>query len=140
MKEETIIFNESDMCQVVDRLQDIMAHCSIFTFDGPLGAGKTTLIRELLKKCGVKELVTSPTFTYLNMYENDQGQLFYHFDLYRLGNLEEFLAAGFNEYLYASGSWVFIEWSAIILPLLKEKVCFCALEYHGQARKIEIKW
>jgi tRNA threonylcarbamoyladenosine biosynthesis protein TsaE len=139
MKEETIIFSESEITQVTDRLQDIMAHCSIFTFDGPLGAGKTTVIRELLKKCGVRELVTSPTFTYLNMYENNQGQLFYHFDLYRLENLEEFLAAGFNEYLYAPGSWVFIEWPEIIIPLLKEKVCFCKLDYYENQRKISIK-
>ena len=126
---KTIIFDESNITDVAQQLVALMPECRIFTFNGPLGAGKTTLIRSMLKECGVTQAITSPTFTYLNVYENQKGQLFYHFDLYRLASLEEFQAAGFDEYLYQSHSWAFIEWPAVIMPLLKEKVCHITLDY-----------
>ena len=136
---KTEIFNETQVDQIAQQLVDLMPHYKIFTFTGPWGAGKTTLIREILKKCGISQGVTSPTFTYLNAYENNKGQLFYHFDLYRINALDDFLMAGFEEYLYAPHSWTFVEWPAVIMPLLKEKVCFCELEYYDKQRKLTIK-
>lgn len=126
---KTIIFDESNITDVAQQLVALMAECQIFTFTGPLGAGKTTLIRTMLKECGVTQPITSPTFTYLNVYENQKGQLFYHFDLYRLASIDEFRAAGFDEYLYQPQSWAFIEWPAVIMPVLKEKVCHITLDY-----------
>jgi len=55
---------------------------TIFTFSGPLGAGKTTLIKKFLKACGVDQIVTSPTFNYVNTYKTKNGMIFNHFDLY----------------------------------------------------------
>ena len=137
--ETVIIFNETQIESVVDQLITLMDSCKVFTFAGPLGAGKTTLIGRILKKCGVIEpVVTSPTFTYVNLYENAQKQLFYHFDLYRITSLQEFINAGFDEYLYAPNSWAFIEWPELIMPLLSEKVCHCQLEYEGHDRRITI--
>ena len=135
---DQIFFDEASINKVVLRLIALMNQLQVFTFTGPLGVGKTTLIKEILKECNVSQTVTSPTFTYLNVYENDKNQLFYHFDLYRINSLDEFLAAGFEEYLYAPNSWTFIEWPAIIMPLLKEKVCHCELEYVNDTRKIII--
>jgi tRNA threonylcarbamoyladenosine biosynthesis protein TsaE len=109
------------------------------TFTGPLGAGKTTIIRELLRRSGVTGLITSPTFTYVNLYTNEQGQTFYHFDLYRIQTLDEFAHAGFDEYLYQPNSRCFIEWPAIIEPLLSSNVCRVTLDYDGSdARMIYV--
>ena len=139
MEKRTIVFNEFEIDDLAHQLVKQMKDCKIFTFTGPLGAGKTTLIARMLAQLGVKQTVTSPTFTYLNVYENEQGQLFYHFDLYRIATLNDFVAAGFDEYLYAPNSWAFIEWPAVIMPLLKEKVCLCEIDYYDNQRTITIQ-
>ncbi|MFA6526983.1 MAG: tRNA (adenosine(37)-N6)-threonylcarbamoyltransferase complex ATPase subunit type 1 TsaE [Candidatus Babeliales bacterium] len=103
---------------------------SIVAFYGPLGIGKTTIIKEILKQSGVQEQVTSPTFGYVNTYTNADGQSFNHFDLYRITTLEQFINAGFDEYLSRSKTISFIEWPEVIAPLLsdglfdKDVVCF----------------
>jgi len=107
------------------------ASCSVFTFTGTLGAGKTTLIQAMLRAYDVTDLITSPTFTYVNVYHNAHGIIFYHFDCYRIQSLDEFINAGFAEYLYAPNSIAFIEWPTIIMPLLTSHVCHINLEYHG---------
>ena len=58
-------------------------------FYGEMGAGKTTLIKEIVKQLGVEETVSSPTFSLVNAYENMKGQRIYHFDFYRIENEEE---------------------------------------------------
>jgi tRNA threonylcarbamoyladenosine biosynthesis protein TsaE len=136
---QTYIYNESEVGTIARKLVDLMASYQIFTFNGPLGAGKTTLIQAFLKECGISKPVTSPTFTYLNMYENDRGQIFYHFDLYRIKSIDEFQTAGFEEYLYAPNSWTLIEWPAVIMPLLKEKICQCELDYVDTKRKLVVR-
>jgi len=103
--------------------------CSIFAFYGPLGAGKTTLIRQLLRDCGLEGPITSPTFTYLNVYKNDRGEKFYHFDLYRLSNVNDFLEAGFDEYLNDGEGICLIEWPEILEPLLKKGACKVKIDY-----------
>lgn len=138
MKSQEIIYSKDQVEQIAQQLVGLSKTCKVFTFNGPLGAGKTTLIRHMLQQMGVAQPVTSPTFTYVNAYENPQGQLFYHFDLYRIETLDAFIAAGFNEYLYAPHSWAFIEWPEVIMPLLTHDVCRCDIEYHDQKRIIKI--
>src|ERR1700733_37171 len=139
MNEKIIIFDEQEIPAIARQLTNLLPTCKIFAFTGPLGAGKTTLIAQMLAHCGVKQAVTSPTFTYVNVYENDAGQLFYHFDLYRIEQLQDFLHAGFDEYLDAANSWALVKWPQIIMPLLKEKVCFVELDYSDHKRKIKIQ-
>ena len=124
-----MIIDRSQMALVAAQLKNLMDHCQVFTFTGPLGAGKTTLVSELLRQTGIKGPITSPTFTYVNEYENEQGKRFYHFDLYRVKSLAEFLSSGFDEYLYAPASWALIEWPEVISPLLNHAVCQVSLEY-----------
>ncbi|HLW72583.1 MAG TPA: tRNA (adenosine(37)-N6)-threonylcarbamoyltransferase complex ATPase subunit type 1 TsaE [Candidatus Babeliales bacterium] len=124
-----IICSLDEHDKVVQELKNAMAKCQIFACSGPLGAGKTTTIKALLRNCGVTEPITSPTFTYVNEYKNDRNEHFYHFDLYRINNVEEFQAQGFDEYLYQPQSWSFIEWPEIILPLLTHNVCFVSFDY-----------
>ena len=133
--ETTTTYSLSDIPSVAKKLKELVKDCQVITFTGPLGAGKTTLIKELLKQWGVQETVTSPTFTYLNLYENEAGQTFYHFDLYRIGSLAEFQEAGFDEYLYEPESYTLIEWPEHILPLLSQGVCHVAIDYHEDPEK-----
>lgn len=127
----------------IDQVEEIAAKlwslhdvCKIFTFTGSLGAGKTTLVRAILKESGVKELITSPTFTYVNTYINTQGFVLYHFDCYRITSVDAFLQAGFDEYLYQPNSWCFIEWPEIIMPLIDHAACHSNLEYESGEQRL----
>jgi len=124
-----LIVGLEDVPKIVKKLVALKNSCAVYTFSGPLGAGKTTLIRQMLRAFGVKDLIQSPTFTYMNVYENAQGQFFYHFDLYRIESLEQFIAAGFDEFLYQPDSWAFIEWPDVIKPVLTHNVCNVSIEY-----------
>lgn len=136
---KTITYNLDQIDTVVDYLVSLMPNCSIFTFTGPLGAGKTTLIKALLKKLGVQEPVVSPTFTYLNVYTNKEGKKFYHFDLYRLHSKQDFIDSGFNEYLGLPKSAVFIEWPEVIYDLLGGNACHITIDYDNDFRKVLIE-
>lgn len=103
------------------------------TFTGSLGAGKTTLISNLVRQLGTQDQVNSPTFTYVNIYQLPDGKKIYHFDLYRINFLEEFIAAGFDEYLYAPNSWALIEWPEVIKPLLTHDVCDVVIDHDVNA-------
>lgn len=128
MESEKLIFALDQIDTIADQLWTISHAMNVYTFIGALGAGKTTLIKALLQQAGIKDLVTSPTFTIVNEYKNDQGQRFFHFDLYRMKSLNEFVQGGFNEYLYVPNSWCFIEWPQIIESLLTHNVVNVNLE------------
>ncbi len=84
----------------------------ILAFHGDLGAGKTTLIKEICQQLGVQGTMSSPTFALVNEYLGHADSTIYHFDLYRLEKEEELDGIGFDEYL-DSGHWCFIEWPEI---------------------------
>ncbi|HEY2810040.1 MAG TPA: tRNA (adenosine(37)-N6)-threonylcarbamoyltransferase complex ATPase subunit type 1 TsaE [Rhabdochlamydiaceae bacterium] len=88
----------------------------VVAFFGDLGAGKTTFIRGVASSLGIEEQeVCSPTFAYLHIYQGTHS--LYHFDLYRIPSEEEFIAAGFDEFLHAGGICC-IEWSEKIASFL----------------------
>ena len=143
-------FTQDTLCVGVSyRIEDIPALVQYFhtyllpyqvlTLTGPLGAGKTTFVSKLLRSYGITEAITSPTFTYVNVYSTDNGQTFYHFDLYRIASLDEFLQAGFDEYLYQPNSLVIIEWPEVIMPLLTHSVCHVALDYAADLDRRVVK-
>ena len=99
------------------------------TFEGPIGAGKTTLIRVFLQMLGVSDTIVSPTFTYLSCYRTSEGRSVYHFDLYRIGDAQQFEMLGFHEYLNDPEALILIEWPAVIEPLLSKKRCHILLDY-----------
>ena len=93
----------------------------VFAFDGLMGAGKTTFIKKLCEEMGTADVVNSPTFAIVNVYDVEQpyrGEV-YHFDCYRLKDIREAMDFGAEEYLY-SGNYCFIEWPEMIAPLLPE--------------------
>ncbi len=131
------LYGLDDIPTISRCLVNLLETCHVMTFSGPLGAGKTTLIRTILRTVGVKVPIPSPTFTYVNIYTHSDTR-FYHFDLYRVTNLSVFCGLGFDEYLYAHASRSFIEWPEVITPLLKTDVCHVLLEYEGDVRAITI--
>ena len=94
---------------------------TVFAFNGKMGAGKTTFIKAICEEMGVRETVNSPTFSIVNEYEAGDGRIIYHFDCYRITNIQEALDLGAEEYLY-SGNLCFIEWSENIAPLLPDNI------------------
>lgn len=93
----------------------------VVTFDAPMGAGKTTLIKALCEAIGTDSIVNSPTFAIVNDYETRGGDSVFHFDMYRLKNIVEAIDMGCEDYFY-SGSYCFIEWPEIIESLLPEDI------------------
>ena len=91
----------------------------VILFNGEMGAGKTTLIKQLCKTLGVEEATSSPTFSLVNEYQTTKNHIVYHFDFYRLNQESEALDMGVEDYLY-SGNWCFIEWSEKIENLIPE--------------------
>jgi tRNA threonylcarbamoyladenosine biosynthesis protein TsaE len=81
-----------------------------FAFYGEMGSGKTTFIRAICMELGASSLVTSPTFSLVNEYHMDNGDLLYHFDLYRINDTDELFDIGFEEY-FDGDHFVFIEWA-----------------------------
>lgn len=132
---KTLEYHIDQIPEVVKELSELLNRSRIITFTGPLGAGKTTLSQSLLRAQGITEVITSPTFTYVNAYKNQRGETFYHFDLYRIESLHDFIAQGFNEYLFQPQSWALIEWPEVIAPLLTHNVCHVTLEYHADPEK-----
>lgn len=148
---KNFVYGISDIGLVVEFLKQKLLTCKIFAFYGPLGAGKTTIIRELLRSCGVQGPISSPTFTYINYYTSSiekcldpalevaNGNLrdlkFYHFDLYRLNNLNDFLSAGFDEYLHDKEGVSFVEWPEIIEPILPSGECKVKIDYDSDIEK-----
>ena len=102
-----------DVDDISQRLLDagLLKH-KVVTFVGDLGSGKTTLIQSLGKILGVKDNISSPTFSIVNVYSSIQGPL-YHIDLYRLKDENEALDIGIEEYLF-SGNICMIEWPQIV--------------------------
>ena len=91
---------------------------TVVRIDGKMGAGKTKIISNICMQLGVKEIITSPTFSLINTYQSTNGPI-YHFDFYRLQNSNEALDIGIEEYL-ESGNVCFLEWAEKIenhLPL-----------------------
>ena len=88
----------------------------VVRIDGPMGAGKTTLISSICKSLGVEESISSPTFSLVNTYKSRNG-IIYHFDFYRIQNAHEALDIGLEEYL-ESGNLCFMEWAEKIIPHL----------------------
>ncbi len=110
----------------------------IFAIYGEMGAGKTTLIKEFCKFLKSSNVVSSPTFTIINEYEDETGNPIYHFDLYRLKNIQEAIQIGAEEYFY-SDNYCFIEWPDIISFILPENtvVVKISVDENTKIRNIE---
>lgn len=118
----------------VVEITDILEKCGtkrVFAFDGKMGAGKTTFIKHLCEAMGTEDVVNSPTFAIVNVYEveakNGNTEEVYHFDCYRIKDIREAMDFGAEEYLY-SGNYCFLEWAEMIEPLLPEDTIWVKIE------------
>jgi len=107
-------------------------------FNAGMGCGKTTFIKALSKALGAMDEVSSPTFSIVNDYLCDNGSHIYHFDLYRLKDLEEAMAAGAEDYIYGQ-DYCLIEWPEILEPILPENyICVDIKELADGSREMTI--
>ena len=122
---------------VSDHIKDLTNNYTIFLFEGDLGSGKTTLIKQILKDLGISKHVKSPTFSLVNEYiENDLT--IFHFDLYRINNENELDSIGFYEYL-DSEKLCFIEWPMIAIQNIYKDYVLIKISITGDSeREIEI--
>lgn len=126
-----------DLPEVAKKLADSF-QTSVVAFTGNLGAGKTTLIKALCKQLGVKDSVSSPTFSLVNEYHSPERGSIYHFDWYRLEEEEEALDMGLEEYL-ASGHLCLMEWPEKIRNLIPEQLDWVNIEEQDGLRLITHK-
>ena len=113
----------------------------VFTLIGDLGVGKTVFTQGLAKGLEIEEAISSPTFTIVQVY--DEGRLpFYHFDVYRIGDISEMDEIGYEDYVYGEGV-ALIEWANLIEEILPESRTSIMIEKDLQQgfeyRKISIE-
>ena len=114
------------------------AEHKILLFYGNMGVGKTTLIKEIVKKLGVLDRVSSPTFSLVNEYHTVNDEKVFHFDFYRIDDEEEALDMGIEEYFY-SNNWCLVEWPNKVenlLPLKSVTISITANE--NQLRTVQL--
>ena len=109
----------------------------VVAFSGPMGAGKTTLIKAICEELGVKDTISSPTFSIVNEYHAAEGKKIYHFDFYRINSLNEAYDLGYEEYFY-SDAYCFIEWPEKITGLLPENVLKVNISLKEGARLVSL--
>jgi tRNA threonylcarbamoyladenosine biosynthesis protein TsaE len=105
--------------RVASELMNLYTGSRIFAFYGKMGSGKTTFIREICKVLQVVDVATSPTFAIVNEYFTLPGDSVYHFDFYRIKNLEEAFDLGYEDYFFR-GNYCLIEWPEKIESLLPD--------------------
>ncbi|MET3113112.1 tRNA threonylcarbamoyladenosine biosynthesis protein TsaE [Pedobacter sp. CG_S7] len=120
----------NELQEAAQQLLTFAGEEKIFLFEGDMGAGKTTFIKEICHALGVVDVVSSPTFSIVNEYliQNNNRPV-YHFDFYRIKNLQEVYDIGYEEYFF-SDSICLVEWPEKIADLLPEshiKITIAAL-------------
>ncbi|WZL73779.1 tRNA (adenosine(37)-N6)-threonylcarbamoyltransferase complex ATPase subunit type 1 TsaE [Clostridiaceae bacterium 35-E11] len=130
--------NEQQTYDVGYKLGNLLQRKDIVCMTGDLGAGKTTLTKAIAEGLGVKACVTSPTFTIIHEY---MGRIpLYHFDVYRIEDIEEMEDLGYEEYFYGDGVCV-IEWASQIKEFIPEEHLWIHItkNIEKDSREIEIK-
>ena len=121
------IKNQEETEQFGRKLAEQAAPGTILALTGDLGTGKTTLTKAIAKGLGIRETVTSPTFTIVREYDSGRMPL-YHFDVYRIGDVSEMDELGYEEYFFGDGICV-IEWADLIEEILPEDAMRIHISY-----------
>ena len=122
-----MIKNEEDTRAFGRQLAEVLKPCSVVALIGDLGTGKTTLTKYIAEGLGVKETITSPTFTIVCEYHSGRLPLF-HFDVYRLENADDLFQIGAEEYFYAGGVSI-VEWADQVAEILPDDTLCIFIEY-----------
>lgn len=113
----------TDLPEVSKHLIELAKNNKIWTFNGEMGAGKTTLIKAICTTLGVIDEVSSPTFSMVNEYKTKNGETVFHFDFYRIKSLSEAYDLGIEDY-FDSGNICLIEWPSMIDEILQNETRF----------------
>lgn len=124
------IQNPSELPEVAKKLIEFAPEASFFVIEGQMGAGKTTFIKSVCDLLGVLDVVSSPTFSIVNEYLGDKGPI-YHFDFYRIKNLNEAYDIGYEEYFFGEGI-CFVEWAEKVKPLLPDTYVEVKIKITGE--------
>ncbi|MDM1295438.1 tRNA (adenosine(37)-N6)-threonylcarbamoyltransferase complex ATPase subunit type 1 TsaE [Sphingobacterium sp. N143] len=116
---EFIVKTLADLPATAQTLLKSFPKDRIFLLYGPMGAGKTTFVKQLCEQLKVQDNTASPTFSIINEYSSLNGPI-YHFDFYRIKDEQEAFDFGYEEYFY-SGAYCFVEWPEKIPNLLPEE-------------------
>lgn len=117
--------------QVIQSIKDF----KIIAVYGPLGVGKTTMIKEICKQMGVPDIVNSPTFALVNEYFTTDKKIIYHFDFYRINSIREAYDIGYEDFFF-SGNICFIEWPEKVEELLTDDVLKIKMEETDSGTRI----
>lgn len=126
-QKKTVIKNEYETKEFGRRLGAEAQAGNVIALIGDLGTGKTTLTKAIAEGLDVKDVITSPTFNIVKQYESGRLPL-YHFDVYRIGDIDEMYELGYEEYFYGNGLCV-IEWADIIEELIPQDAVVIEIEY-----------
>lgn len=128
MREKTIYMkNEAETVGFGIELGQNAKPGTVIALTGDLGAGKTTLTKSIAKGLGIEDVITSPTFTIVKEYETGRLPL-YHFDVYRIGDIDEMYELGYEEYFFGQGVCV-VEWADLIDEIMPEDTLRINIEY-----------
>ncbi|MBL0329851.1 MAG: tRNA (adenosine(37)-N6)-threonylcarbamoyltransferase complex ATPase subunit type 1 TsaE [Bacteroidetes bacterium] len=130
------INNLAELPLVAKALIEAFGTKKVIAFNGEMGAGKTTLIKTICEQLGVKQTISSPTFSIVNEYLSSSGKKIYHFDFYRINTINEAYDMGYEEYFY-SEAYCFIEWPEKIAELLPEDVLRVNISVKDGVRLVE---
>ena len=144
MKQYTLIKSNQRLILQDENSQDLpltqllqSSSSKIVAFFGKMGAGKTSLIKELCSELGTKDIVNSPTFSIVNIYDTESEKI-YHFDCYRLNSITEALDWGIEDYFY-SNHYCFIDWPENIETILPNDIIKITIEHSiDNTRKVTV--
>lgn len=144
MKQYTLIKSNQRLILQDENSQDLpltqllqSSSTKVVAFYGKMGAGKTSLIKELCSELGTKDIVNSPTFSIVNIYDTESEKI-YHFDCYRLNSITEALDLGIEDYFY-SNHYCFIEWPENIETILPNDIIKITIEHSiDNTRKVTV--
>ena len=119
-------FCAKDTYELGEKIGQMAKPGMVISLTGDLGVGKTVFTQGLAKGLGIEEPVNSPTFTIVQVYEKGRLPL-YHFDVYRIGDIEEMDEIGYEDYFYGEGVCL-IEWADLIREILPEQMCRVTIE------------
>ena len=119
-------FCAKDTYELGEKIGQMAKPGMVISLTGDLGVGQTVFTQGLAKGLGIEEPVNSPTFTIVQVYEEGRLPL-YHFDVYRIGDIEEMDEIGYEDYFYGEGVCL-IEWADLIREILPEQMCRVTIE------------
>jgi tRNA threonylcarbamoyladenosine biosynthesis protein TsaE len=127
----------NDLPEIATQILTFAEGLKIWIFEGEMGVGKTTLIKQLCHQLDVMDTITSPTYSIINEYKTNNGGQINHFDFYRIKNEREAIDIGCDEYFH-SGDICLIEWPSMIPGLIPEEHMLVNIWEENFERKIQV--